>query len=205
MKNQKVVMRFDEVASSDKYAMRRIVGTATADSLIRLIDIADLEANPREAKVGEVTDGIQESLEKTPQWFHFKSKGLLVASESCVPRERNRFELTFGDGDMEGILDGGHNLLAIALYILELALGADSQKVLRGVQRWEHVPDAWKANRDKVDAVKDSLNFLTPFEVIYPHDGAVGRDEFLNAVLDVAQARNNNVQLTDETKANKAG
>jgi hypothetical protein len=199
------VIRFDERYSSDKYPLRRISGTATADSLIRLIDIADLEANPREAKVGEVTHGIQESLEKTPQWFQFKSKGMLLAAESCVARERNRFELVFGDGDIEGILDGGHNLLAIALYILQMALGDDAEKALRGVKRWEHVPDVWKANRDKVDAIKDRLNFLVPLEVIYPQDGAGGRDEFLNAVLDVAQARNNNVQLTDETKANKSG
>lgn len=205
MRNQRVVIRFDEAAASEKYPLRKVVGTATADSLIRLIDIADLEANPREAKVGDVTDGIRESLDRTPQWFPFKSKGLLLAAESCVPRERNRYELTFGDGDIEGILDGGHNLLAIALHILGLALGDDGQKELRSIRRWEHVPDTWKANRDKIDGIKDRLDFVTPMEIIYPQDGPGGRDEFLNAVLDVAQARNNNVQLTEETKANKAG
>jgi hypothetical protein len=42
-------------------------------------------------------------------------------------------------------------------------------------------------------------------EIIYPHDGDVGREEFQNAVLDIARARNNNAELTEETKANKAG
>jgi len=42
-------------------------------------------------------------------------------------------------------------------------------------------------------------------EIIYPRDGAQGRDEFQDAILDVARARNNNAQLTEETKANKSG
>jgi hypothetical protein len=205
MKNQKVIIRFDEVSTRDKYGLRRIEGTATAGSMIRLIDIADLTANPREAKCGDVTDGIEESLEKTPQWFPFKSKGILSSAASCVSLDRNRFELAFTDEDIEGILDGGHNLLAIALHILGKALGDDAEKTLRGVKRWEQIPDIWKANRDKVEAVKGEFTFLTPMEVIYPHDTAAGRDEFQNAVLDVAQARNNNAQLTDETRANKSG
>src|SRR5580704_5119908 len=205
MKNQKVMVRFDEVCTRDKYGLRRLEGTATAGSMIRLIDIADLTANPREAKKGDVTEGIQESLEKSPQWFPFKSKGILASASSCTPRDRNRFELTFNDEDIEGILDGGHNLLAIALHILEIALGEDAEKALRGVKRWEQIPDVWKANREKVELIKEQLNFLTPLEVIYPHDTAGGRDEFQNAVLDVAQARNNNAQLTDETRANKSG
>lgn len=205
MQNQRVVIRFDECCSRDKYGMRRIEGTATVDSMVRLLDVADLQANPREAKVGEITEEIQESLEKTPQWFHFKSKGILIAAGACVARERNRFELSFNDGDIEGILDGGHNLLAIALHILSVALGENATKALRGLKRWEQLPDVWKSYRDKVEDVKPSLNFLTPVEIIFPQDGAEGRDEFQDAVLDVARARNNNAQLTEETKANKAG
>jgi len=204
MKDQKVVLRFDENCSRDKYGLRRLEGTATPDSLIRLIDVADLQANPREAKVGEVTDEIQDSLETTPALFPFKTKGLLLAASECVPRERNRYELAFEDGDVEGVLDGGHNLLAIALFILKKALNGDAD-ALRKIKRWKDLPDVWKANRDKIDNVKSSLTFLTPVEVIYPQEGAVGHDEFLNAVLDVARARNNNAQLTEETKAHKAG
>jgi hypothetical protein len=205
VENQKVVIRFDEVCLRDKYGLRRIEGTATIDSMIRLIDIADLKANPREAKVGEVTEDIQDSLKTTPQWFHFKSKGILLAVANCLPRERSRFELTFEDGDIEGILDGGHNLLAIALFILNEALGDEASKILRTVKRWEQVPSVWKGNRDKIEEVKNSLSFLTPIEIIYPQEGAQGRDEFQDAVLDVARARNNNAQLTEETKAHKAG
>ena len=205
MKNQKVTVRFDEVCTRDKYTLRRIEGTATVDSMIRLIDVADLRANPREAKVGDVTEEIEESLEATPKLFHFKSKGLLLAAGKCVPRERNRFELSFDDEDIEGILDGGHNLLAIALHILRKALGDEAAKILRSIKRWEMVPDVWKGNRDKVAEIKGELAFLTPVEVVYPQEGAEGRDEFEDAILDVARARNNNAELTEETKANKAG
>ena len=206
MKNQKVIIRFDEVSTRDKYSLRRIEGTATAQSLIRLIDVADLKANPREAKVGEVTEEIEDTLQNTPKLFHFKSKGLLLAAGSCEPRDRKRFELLFQDEDFEGILDGGHNLLAIALFILRLALGEDRAKlVLRTIKRWEQVPPVWKAHRNQIEEIKTELDFLTAVEVIYPQEGPVGRDEFEDAVLDVARARNNNAELTEETKANKAG
>ena len=205
MKNQKVIVRFDEVCSRDKYGLRRIEGTATAGSMIRLIDIADLHANPREAKVGDVTDAIEESLEETPQLFPFKTKGILLAAGECEARERKRYQLHFDDDDIEGVLDGGHNLLAIALHILRQAVGTEGARELRGIKRWENLPDIWKSNRGAIDTIKSRLDFLTPIEVIYPHEGDSGRDDFEDAVLDVARARNNNAELTEETKANKAG
>lgn len=205
MKNTKVLLRFDEVCSRNKYELRRIEGTVTAGSMIRLIDVADLKANPREAKVGEVTEAIQDSLEEAPMLFHFKSKGILLAAGKCLPRDRSRFELTFNDEDIEGILDGGHNLLGIALFILRTAIGEDAPRILRTVKRWENLPAIWKGYREKIDSVKGNLTFLTPVEVIFPQEGAEGRDDFEDAVLDVARARNNNAELTEETKANKAG
>jgi hypothetical protein len=202
MENQKVVMRFDEFCARDKYTLRRVEGTATVDSMIRLIDVADLEANPREAKVGEVTDAIQETLEETPNLFPFKSKGILLAAGECKVLERSRFELCFNDRQIQGILDGGHNLLAIALFILRMAAG---EKAIRGVKRWEHVPPKWKQFRTEVEEFKSLFDFLTPLEVVYPQDGPGGRDEFQDAILDVARARNNNSELTEETRANKSG
>ena len=205
MKNQKVTIRFDEACSRDKYQLRRIEGTATVDSIIRLINVADLKANPREAKVGEVTDEIGESLSETPKLFHFKSKGILLAAGSCKARERNRFELTFDDEDIEGVLDGGHNLLAIALFILAKALGPAGSKLLKTVRRWEHLQPLWKGHQEKIEAIRGDLEFLTPVEIIFPQEGDSGRDDFEDAVLDVARSRNNNAELTEETKANKAG
>jgi hypothetical protein len=205
MKNTKVLLRFDEVCARDKYELCRIEGTVTASSMIKLIDSADLKANPREAKVGDVTEAIEESLSESPKLFHFKSKGILLAAGTCLPRDRNRFELTFDDEDIEGVLDGGHNLLGIALFILRTAIGEDAPKVLRPVKRWENLPPIWKGYREKIDLAKEKFTFLTPVEVIFPQQGDSGRDNFEDAVLDVARARNNNAELTEETKANKAG
>lgn len=205
MNNQKVILRFDEFCSRDKYSLRRLEGTATVDSLIRLIDAADLQANPREAKVGDVTDEIQETLENTPSLFPFKSKGILLAAGECEPLERNRFELLFEDGEIQGVLDGGHNLLAIALYLISKAAGEKGPKAIRPIKRWEQVSPVWKQYRSEIEQQKTLLNFLTPIEVIFPQQGPEGQDEFQDAVLDVARARNNNAQLTEETKANKAG
>ncbi len=204
MRDRKVILRFDEVSARDKYVLRRLEGTVTPESMIRLITTADLKANPREAKVGDVTEEIEETLTNSPQLFPFKSKGLLLAAADAVPLERQRFELVFEDEDIEGILDGGHNLLAIALHILRLALGADGEKALRKIRRWEDVIDVWAANLNTIEQMK-GLPFFTPVEVVYPQKGAKGRDDFQDAILAVARARNNNAELTEETKANKSG
>lgn len=205
MKNQKVVLRFDDHGVSDKYVLQRVQGTVTPGSMIRLIEIADLKANPREPKVGDVTEDIEYSLRETPELFQFKSKGILLSAGSCVTRERNRFELGFDDEDVEGVLDGGHNLLAIARHILRQALGEDVDRLLRGVRRWENVRDVWASNKAQIDKVRGEFKFLTPVEIVFPRDGADGRAKFENAILDVARARNNNAELTEETKANKSG
>ena len=204
MENQQLIIRFDHVSESDEYLLRRLVGTVTADSIIKLIDIADLKANPREAKTGNVTDEIIESLESTSEIFHFKSKGLLLAAGDCEPLERRRYRLSFHDPDIEGILDGGHNMLALALYILRCAVD-DDPKHLKGVRRWDDVKQVWDGHRAAIDRISNELEFVVPVEIIYPHASAAGQDAFQDAILDIAQARNNNAQLTLETKAHKAG
>ena len=205
MNHKKVIIRFDEYSTRTNYLLRRIEGTATVDSMIRLIDQADLEANPREAKAGSVTEAIQETLETTPELFHFKSKGLLLAAGDCKDLERNRFELSFQNGSLEGVLDGGHNLLAIATFILKKAVGEDGEKIAKKIKRWDNLMNTWIEYRNEVDQVRDKIKFLVPVEVVYPQEGPGGRSDFDNAILEVASARNNNAELTETTKANKAG
>ena len=206
MKSHTVILKFDEACRSERYSLQRIEGTITADSMIRLIDIADLHANPREAKVGSVTEAITETLETSTDLFPFKSKGILIASANCRELERSRFELSFADEDIEGVLDGGHNMLAIALFIIRQALGEkEAKKALRSVRRWEEVSPVWTKYRSEIEDVKKDLGFFVPTEIIFPKDSAEGRDAYEGAILEIAQARNNNAQLTEETKANKAG
>lgn len=170
-----------------------------------LITDADLEANPRVAKKGPVTKEIEDCLTDCPELFHYKSKGLLVACREVEMLERNRVRLEFEDPELEGILDGGHNTLAIARHILRLALGDEADPVLRKLKTWKDLQPIWAKYLDEIEPVRDKLDFLIPMEVIYPVDAAAGANEFTNAILDINRARNNNAQLTESTKANKSG
>ena len=205
MNSKKVVLRLDEHSLSEKYALRRITGTATVDSMIRLIDIADLKANARDAKTGGVTSAIQETLEKTPELFHFKSKGILLASGDCRELERSRFELSFDDDLAEGVLDGGHNLLAISIFLLKKSLGEERERELRKIKRWPELESAWIEHRNEIDPEKLEKKFLVPVEILFPKSGEAGRKDYEDAILDIASARNNNTELPETTKANKAG
>lgn len=204
MQDHNVILRFDTACLGDKYGINTLTGTVTAGTILKLIDVADLQANPREAKIGKITDDIMESIAETPELFHFKSKGLLISAGRCEPLDRNRFRLSFDDPAFEGILDGGHNLLALATFIIQAAT-QDSERALRGKRRWDEVHAVWHEYRDDIEAIKDLLDFLVPVEVLFPKDDDAGREEFEDSILEIAQARNNNAELTRETKAHKKG
>lgn len=206
MKTPNLIIKFDHVDKREIYEINSLHGTIPASSIIPLIDNADLTANPREAKLGKVTSDIAESLKDSPELFHFKTKGLLISCGSCTALERKRFKLTLDDPDFEGILDGGHNLLSIACHILEVALEKSVfNSSMRGKRRWDEIKPVWEGNRDKIDIIKNEMDFLIPVEILYPKEGAQGLNSFENSILEIAQARNNNAELTMETKANKKG
>lgn len=209
-----VIIRFNQVSEQSSGAVMRVTGFVKARDLIPLLDSADLEANPRSAKSGPVTDDIRESIEETPDIFVFKTKGILVGSSNCVRLQRSRYQLTFENTKIEGILDGGHNTLAIGTHILIKATGDESLR--RKIRRWPDFKEAWADFRDEVtefqkrkilDGEDDLLGFLVPVEILVPSDPDDQEllDEFNNSLLSICSARNNNVQLTLETKANKKG
>lgn len=211
-----VIVRFDTVAEQPAGPVLRIVGFARARELLQLIDAADLEANPRSAKAGPVTDDILESIDETPDLFVFKTKGVLVGASFYEKLQRNRYRLTFENTKIEGILDGGHNTLAIGTHILMKALSDPS--VRRKVRDWPTFKEWWEKSRVEVDALRkvkpedddydeDALDFLVPIEVLVPSDleNEESLDAFNSCLLSICSARNNNVQLTVETKSNKKG
>ncbi len=214
MNPDRILVRFDQgqVAEQVEGPVRRIVGFVKARNMLNLFDAADLEANPRSAKAGPVTDAIIESIVETPDTFPFKTKGVLVGSSNYEKLERNRYELKFENLKIEGILDGGHNMLAIGTQILRLATG--NQKLRPA--RWPDFKAAWEKNREAVedlrkataeDAGDGPLDFLVPLEVLVPSnlDNDEVMDEFSSSLLDICAARNNNVELKLETKANQKG
>jgi hypothetical protein len=212
MNPDKIVIRFDQVAEQTEGPVKRVVGFVRAKNMLQLFDAADLEANPREAKAGAVTADIIESIRGTPDTFPFKTKGILVGASNYQPLQRNRYELRFENTKIEGILDGGHNMLAIGTHILAMALGDD--RLLRRIKNWSQMKEMWEETRKAVDVFKasdqpngDALSFLIPLEVLVPsdleNDEAIA--EFNRSLLDICAARNNNVELKLETKANQKG
>lgn len=185
--------------------VRKIIGLLGPKSFCHLIDVADLSANPRSAKRGPVTHDIETSLQETPDLFPAKTKGILLASSSYRVLERQRYQLTFEDTDAEGLLDGGHNALGIGRHVLREA-GVEATE-LKKVGDWADFVTAWKAKRQAISEIEDLLDFQVPIEVQVPahmQDQSI-IEEFRTSLLEIGAARNNNVQLTDETKANKQG
>lgn len=184
--------------------IKRYTGFVRGRDLYPLFDHVSLDANPRAAKTGAVTNAILESLDRTPELFPFKSKGILIGTSNYEALQRNRFDLSFADPQAEGILDGGHNMLAIGIYMLSKILG---ERELARISLWDDMKDLWQEYRSELDEIKDEFDFLVPVELLVPSDAEDDRSvqQFEMSVLDICAARNNNAQLTQETKSNKLG
>jgi hypothetical protein len=154
---KKIILKFEIVAEQPHGSVKRLIGFVQAKSLLGLFDAVDLEANPRSAKWGPVTEAIVESIIRDADIFPFKTKGVLVGSVDYRELQRQRYELRCDDPTTEGILDGGHNMLAIGTHILSLALG--DEKISRKVKNWESFKDLWRANRDAIEAIREELTF----------------------------------------------
>lgn len=213
MNPNELIIRFETVDRQTEGPVTRLVGFVRARNLLPLLDAADLEANPRTAKIGPITADIIESIERTPELFPFKTKGILVASANCRELERRRFQMTFDNPQVEGVLDGGHNTLAIGTHILSVAYG--DPKAVKKIKSWPDFKEAWAAGKTEVNALKASagsgeggpLDFLVPVEILMPSDSEdpILLEAFTSSLFEICAARNNNKQLADEAKANKKG
>lgn len=210
-----VIVRFHEFCIQENSApLNRLSGFMLGSSMVDLVDeflnenyssgeMALLESNPRNPKRSTITTDILESLKEKRELFPLMSKGILISTNGCKRLERNRFEISFNNPRIHGILDGGHNTLAIALFFLEKAGATDSE--IRKVKRWADLPDVWNRYASTIGETKKSFEFLLPTEIIYPKTEAYDEVDFVSSIMEIAQARNNNTQLTEETKANKKG
>lgn len=213
MNPNELTVRFEVVDSQTHGAVTRLIGLVRLRNLLPLFDAADLEANPRSAKAGAVTSDIIDSIETSPELFPFKTKGILIAASICRALERRRYQLLFENTAIEGILDGGHNTLALGLYLLRQVM--DDAKGWRRIKTWQDFKAAWSIHRQAVAALKSQhpsgdggpLDALVPIEVLVPADAEddLVLNQFTSSLLEIGAARNNNVELTLETKANKKG
>lgn len=211
LKQHDVTLRFDECGTQNLFATKRIYGLVKLKQIASLIEILDLESNPRDSKVSSITNDIIETLETTPELYALKSKGILLAATRYSEKDRNRFELDFVDRSIEGVLDGGHNLLAIGHFLMQQVLGESKDlRELRAAKIWSDFKGVFNKHITKVQEflVGDDpvLQIMVPVELLLPlSESELDKNNFEKILIDIQEARNNNAQLKEETKTDKAG
>ena len=219
-----VVFRFEKSVHQQVGDITKILGLVKAKNLIPMIDHLDLQANPRDSKTGNVTDAIQASIEEDPELFPFKTKGILLAASDYETLERGRIRVFFDNRNVEGILDGGHNTLAIGMLILRRACALAGIKSIRKRVTWSEFKEMWTAKRDLIAKYQESvrrpddspkvvgedtgeLSFYVPIELLVPTnpEDKLCVEDFRRNLLEICEARNNNAELTTAAKANQQG
>jgi hypothetical protein len=81
------------------------------------------------------------------------------------------------------------------------------ERELDKISLWIDMKDLWEKYRSELEAIKSRFEFLVPVELLVPSDpeDTQAVQKFEMSVLDICAARNNNAQLTQETKSNKLG
>ncbi len=215
--NSDVTLRFFQCGRQTVETTYRVNGLVKLRQIIRLVEISDLEANPRFSKMSKITEDIMGSLETTPNRFWVKSKGLVLAASDYKELDGDRFEISFRDPDFEGVIDGGHNMLAIGHYFLNMVLenyGTEADlKELSKAKRWGEFKSLFlkhtKLINDFVEKNADDpeLSILVSVELILPKSPSSELDlnDFDDLLPEVQDSRNNNASLKQETKSNKDG
>lgn len=215
------IIKFNQSNDQKIGDMRKISGFVKIHNFIDIIDALDLEANPRNSKIGNVTNEIQDSIKLTPELLPFKTKGVLLAASRYEELERSRYRVSFENEETEGILDGGHNTLAIGMYILCSAYEVVGEPFPKGISTWGEFKEIWTENRQIIDEyqkmIRDAqaagkelpgnLGAYVPVELLLPVESGDYEAEaaFRSNLFDICVARNNNVQLTVGTRANQQG
>lgn len=203
-----LTIRFEpNVAEQVNGDIKRIVGFVKAKYVYDLLDNVTLEANPRSAKINSVVDSIVDELANESGIFPFKTKGILIATSEYEPWDRRRYKLIFDEieNENEGLLDGGHNMLALGLYFLKYI----DREIVKNekIKFWEDMKKVWDARREEVRAIQNQFDFKFPVELLVPANpkDVQGVASFRNALFSICAARNNNVELSLWTKESKRG
>ena len=200
--------KFENQESLEGKKIRKIVSSITPLDFIRLLKNADNKVNPRTATVNPVVRSIEETLTVSPDLYFFKTKGLLISTQSCETLDRNRLKLTFNDSQTEGVMDGGHNAFAIGRFIYKKLYGECRFK------EWKELKAFWDNEDNYADLEKryreypspEEFKFSIPIEIITPSDKTEeALTDFYDNIADICSARNSNVQLTDAAKSNQRG
>lgn len=200
--------KFENQGSLEGKKISKIVSSISPMDFIRLLKNADNKVNPRTATVNPVVRSIEETLMVSPELYFFKTKGLLISTQSFETLDRNRVKLSFNDTQTEGIMDGGHNAFAIGRFICKKLYGECRFK------EWKELKAFWDDETNYTDLEKrykeypsiDEFKFSIPIEIITPSDATEeALTDFYDNIADICSARNSNVQLTDAAKSNQRG
>ena len=209
-----VILPFQQAIKQQIGPASRIVGLVRLKHFFELLEFENLQANPRESKNSDITLEIQASLEEDSDIFPLLSKGVLIASTNAVELDRDhRYKLTFENRDIEGILDGGHNTLAIGRFILSKVLEtAIEKRELREAKDFQSFKKLYKKHwQAQQDFLKDPSNtdiaeILIPVELLIPQSSSdFVISDFIEVIPMVQEARNKNAQLPSMTWANHEG
>ncbi|MFW0121132.1 hypothetical protein [Rothia sp. CCM 9419] len=207
-----VILKLEFHNDSNIGELRRITGFVKMSGLITLITQEELEANPRHSKKTAITKDILYTLQHNPAMMPFYSKGLLIGSSEVTDRDRNRFQLEFSDSHREGILDGGHNALAIGIALLTEA--EVPEKEINKIRVWRDLKECWHKNIDLIEKLKKAkastptLEALIPVEILSPSNREQAEDSkslFNDLILSICANRNQNAQLAADAIANQSG
>lgn len=208
---KKTILKFKDVdtqpakmSADAPQCVRRAVGFVELKNLLPLFDNASLASNPRRAKKNRVVTDILNTLNNTPELFHYKSKGILISSSDVEPLDRGRFRIGFAHSTTDGILDGGHNMFAIGHFVLS---GILSGRDLSKIRDWDELKAAWDEHADDIKSLQDDLDEIyVAVELLFPADPtSETKTAFELALFEISQARNNNAQVTDEAFQNHLG
>jgi hypothetical protein len=200
------ILKFAHVSvqpSGDDNAIRRAIGFVNIGQLLPILDSRALAPNPRSAERNAIVDGILGTLNDNAKLFRFKSKGLLISSHKVEELQRSRFRVTFEKEFVDGVLDGGHNLFAIGLFILAQVLG---EKETKRIKTWEQLDLAWADHRKDIEGLEFDPEDLVSVELLYPGSSSESDQEaFDRAAFEISQARNANTEVKTEAFQNKLG
>lgn len=191
-------------ASREDVKIKKIISSISPATLIRLIKCADNQINPRTATVNPITKAIYETLDKSPELFWYKTKGILIATENCEILDRNRIRISFNNSAYEGIMDGGHNTFAIARFIVDKLFG-------KAFKKWDECKEFWDTHFDEIiERFREiehipAYRFSIPVEIVFPGDDEAAREEYYSTIAEICSARNNNIQLKETAKGNQVG
>lgn len=205
-KDNSIVLKTRYSTVFDLGKLKKALCIIDSENVSKLLDHVSLAANPRESKKNKVTASIIETLSKSPESMVHRTKGLLISTQKCEILERGRFKLWFEDDKTDGVLDGGHNMLAIGTFLLEKYYDDEAESTpseILKIKCWDDFSEVWRKHSHLLDEFVKEQNFLLPIEIIFPDKNA--DTDFAEQVFEISDARNNNSPLTAGTKADHRG